>query len=324
MSLIGIDFGNQNICASQIKNGIVQVILNKASKRTIQNKMSLKKDSDWIRIYDTDVQVRHFKHLEQNIIRRFIVDEADQKYGIEQVASFMLDYVFSLGNYSECVLAIPYFFDEIMIQKMVDAVKISKKSACRFIRQNTAAAIDYGMYKGFKSEFSEEGETVMFINIGHSTFEISKVQFNNTGMKTLLYEGLMVGGLDLDTCLFDYFATEFQDKHGCDVRLDKKSSLKLMSACEKIKKSLSVNKKCVHQVEYLMNEIDFTLRIDRVQFEQLISQTICQMRDLLIDSMNGIDRVEVLGGSSRVPCIHNMIETCVKEWSVTILVYLTH
>merc|ERR1712029_1167641 len=124
------------------------------------------------------------------------------------------------------------------------------------------------------------------------------------------------GGKFLDKALLDFVMTEVEAKHKCDVRNNPKAKNKLRLAVEKIKKQMSANSnKLPLQIENLVDEVDVNMSLERAQFEELIQgdlQEIRKMLNNLLDSTTvkkeQINSVEIVGGSSRIPAIRNLIQ----------------
>lgn len=121
-------------------------------------------------------------------------------------------------------------------------------------------------------------------------------------------------GEDLDNKLVDHFATEFKRKHKKDLTVSSRAVKRLKQACEKAKRTLSSATQTTIELDSLYDGIDFASTITRARFEELCSSFFRQCLDVvdkvMLDakmSKGDIDEVVLVGGSSRIPKIQNML-----------------
>ena len=124
-----------------------------------------------------------------------------------------------------------------------------------------------------------------------------------------------LGGRDIDYALLEHFSKEFKSKYKIDVMSNPKATFRLSAGCEKLKKVLSANAEAPLNVESLMNDIDAASKLTRVDMEGLISHVLDRIPEplhrALADSgltLDQIDAIELVGGSTRVPSIRQRIQ----------------
>ena len=124
-----------------------------------------------------------------------------------------------------------------------------------------------------------------------------------------------LGGRDIDYALLSHFAQEFNAKYNIDVLSSPKACFRLSAGCEKLKKVLSANSEAPLNVESLMNDIDASSKLTRDQLEELIAPLLDAVQHpiqrAIADSglsLDQIDSVELVGGSTRIPALRNRIQ----------------
>ena len=125
-----------------------------------------------------------------------------------------------------------------------------------------------------------------------------------------------LGGRDIDYALVNHFATEFKSKYKIDVLSNPKATFRLFAGCEKLKKVLSANGEAPINVESLMNDVDASSKLTRDEYESLIADVLDRIPPVLEAalaqsqlSLDDIDAVELIGGSTRVPAVRNKISS---------------
>jgi len=214
---------------------------------------------------------------------------------------------------SDAVIAVPSSFSDVQRQALLDAAKIANLSVLRVMNEHTATALAYGIYRSNDFD-AEKPTTTVFCSVGHSIFSVSIVQFVKGKLTVVCEKSDKVGGRDMDECLMRAFAEQFKKKHGCDPLSNKKAAFKLEDAVGRTKKILSANNEAPVNVECLMEDEDFSSTMNRNDFEKMCEPMMDRVKKVLEDAKvasgmtpEQIDNVEIVGGSSRVPWIKNMI-----------------
>jgi heat shock protein 4 len=225
------------------------------------------------------------------------------------------------------VLAVPNYYTDAQRRAVLagcEMVGISGGSVQRLMHENTATALSYGIFKDLKKEFTADRPTyVMFIDMGASAYTVSVVSYvpGKLIVKSA-YCDSDLGGRDFDLAIAKWVSSEFEAKHKGKLSgspLERpKSRLKLLSACEKAKKTLSpqgVNLVQIN-VEMLMDELDFQITLRADKYEELCEPLLARLA-LPIESAlkeagvaaKDLASVEIVGGSTRIGCVKRKIQS---------------
>lgn len=217
---------------------------------------------------------------------------------------------------SDLVIAVPGWYTEVQRRAVIDAAQIAGLNVLRLINDTTAVALGYGITKSDLPE-ADSPRHVVFVDVGHSNLSVAVVAFSKgqlTVKSTAFNRNL--GGRDIDYALVRHFATEFKEKYKIDVLSNQKATFRLAAGCEKLKKILSANAEAPLNVESIMNDIDASSKLNRETYESLIAhvldgvvepiQTALTNSGLTIDQ---IDSIELVGGSTRIPAIRQRIQS---------------
>ncbi|KAG0274454.1 adenyl-nucleotide exchange factor sse1 [Linnemannia exigua] len=221
---------------------------------------------------------------------------------------------------SDCVIAIPSWFTDVQRRAVLDASEIAGLNVLRLINDSTATALGYGITKTDLPE-ADKPRNVCFVDVGHSTYTVSIVSFikGQLTVKARAFDKHF-GGRDFDRMLVDHFAAEFKTKYGIDVKSNGKALIRLMAGCEKLKKILSANAQAPLNIESIMEDRDVASMMKRTEFEELaqelISRVEAPLQKVLEDSgltIEDIDSVEMVGGSTRIPALKERIQAFFKK-----------
>ena len=216
------------------------------------------------------------------------------------------------------VISVPSHFTDIQRRAVVDATKLAGLPLQQLINDGNAIALTYGIYKKDLPEKEQPPRNVAFVDFGHTSFQLSIYAFSNGKAKCLScisYPNL--GGRDFDVRLFNHFAAQFNQKYKVDIQENKKSCLKLLAECEKLKRLLSANVTSIPiNIECLMEDFDFTFRMNREEFEKLCEDLLLRIESasqeaLLLSKLHLKDlfSVELVGGSSRLPAVSRIVQS---------------
>lgn len=182
------------------------------------------------------------------------------------------------------------------------------------MNETTATALSYGFYKQDLPD--EKPRNVIFVDCGHASLQVSACAFTKGKLKMLASSWDQVGGRDIDCALGDYFAKEFNDRYKINAKTNARSWLRLITEIEKLKKQMSANStKLPLGIECFMDDIDVSSSMQRTQMEELCAPVFQRVeatfKKLLAESklsLEDIHSVEVVGGSTRIPAIKQLIE----------------
>ncbi|KAI9638177.1 putative heat shock protein [Dioszegia hungarica] len=218
---------------------------------------------------------------------------------------------------SDVVIAVPGWYTDIQRRALIDAANIAGLNPLRLINDTTAVALGYGITKADLPESADAQRHVCFIDVGHSNYSVSVVGFSKgqLNVKSTAYDRHF-GGRDFDYALVQHFAKEFDKKYKIDVMNSPKAVFRLTTGCERMKKVLSANGEAPINVESLMNDVDAVGSLKREEFEQLTEFLLARVQDPIKEALakagltvDQIDAVELVGGSTRIPAIKERIQS---------------
>lgn len=220
---------------------------------------------------------------------------------------------------SDCVLAVPTYFDEAGRHAMLNAATIAGLKCLRLINETTATALAYGIYKTDLPD--TEAINVAFVDVGHSATQVSIVLLKKSGMQVRSHSwDQNLGGRDVDEVLFNHFCAEFKAKHKIEIASNKKASFKLRQAIEKLKKVLSANAESPLNVECIMDDVDVRSALNREQLETICAPLFARIRAPIDKALadaglkaEDISAVEIVGSSTRIPAIAKVVEDAFKR-----------
>lgn len=217
---------------------------------------------------------------------------------------------------SDIVLSCPAWFTDIQRRALIDAAEIAGMKLLRLMNDTTAAALGYGITKLDLPGPDEKPRRVAFVDVGHSNYTCSIVEFKKgeLAVKATAWDR-HYGGRNFDKALVDHLAKEFQTKYKIDVFSNPRAIARIQAAAEKTKKILSANQQAPINIESLMNDIDVSAMITRQEFEDLIAPVLELTNGPLEQALaeakltkEDIDIIEVVGGGSRVPAVKERIQ----------------
>ena len=216
---------------------------------------------------------------------------------------------------SDVVIAVPGWYTDVQRRAIQDAAAIAGLNTLRVINDTTAAALSWGITKTDLPE-PENPRHILFVDVGHSSMSVAVVAFSKGQLvvKSAAYDRHL-GGRDIDYALLQHFATEFKTKYKIDVLSNPKATFRLAVGCERLKKILSANMEAPLSVESIMNDIDASSKLSRDKYEELIAPVLDRialpLQQALVESglsIDQIDTVELIGGTTRVPAVRTRIQ----------------
>lgn len=228
---------------------------------------------------------------------------------------------------SDVVVTVPGWYTDVQRRAIQDAAAIAGANTLRVINDSTAVALGYGITKTDLPD-ADNPRYVMFVDVGHSSMSVSVVAFSK-GQLVVKGTGYdrHLGGRNIDYALLQHFAAEFKEKYRIDVLSSQKASFRLAVGCERLKKILSANTEAPLNVESIMNDIDASSKLSRDHYEALIAPVLdriaAPLQQALAESgvtVDQIDSVELIGGTTRVPAVRARIQAALngKALSTTV------
>ena len=214
----------------------------------------------------------------------------------------------------EAVITVPAYFNDAQRKATKEAGEIAGLKVQRIVNEPTAAALAYGLDK------ATSAKRIAVFDLGGGTFDISILELGDGVFEVKSTNGdTHLGGDDFDQKIITWLAEEFQKQEGIDLRKDPMALQRLKEAAEKAKIELSsqatheINLPYITQLDGMPKHLVKTL--SRAQFEMLcddlIQATIAPCRQALQDAnmtANDIDEVILVGGSTRIPAIQQVVE----------------
>jgi molecular chaperone DnaK len=253
---------------------------------------------------------------DDNGVARFQVQ--GKKVAPEEVSALVLrkladDASKQLGEkVTEAVITVPAYFNDAQRTATKDAGRIAGLEVLRIINEPTAAALAYGIDK-------REHETVLVFDLGGGTFDVSLLDVGDGVVEVRSTAGdSHLGGDDFDRRLVDYLADEFQKESGIDLRTDPQALQRLFEAAEKAKVELSSVAQTQVNLPFVTADATgpkhLTSTIRRSVFEDLthdlVERTMGPVQQAMTDAKvtaNDIDEVILVGGSTRIPAVQNLV-----------------
>lgn len=215
---------------------------------------------------------------------------------------------------NKAVITVPAYFNDAQRQATKDAGQIAGLEVARIINEPTAASLAYGLDKKIS-------EKIAVFDLGGGTFDISILEVADGVFRVISTNGdTHLGGDDFDQTLINYVADEFKKEQGIDLRKDMMALQRLQEACEKAKKELSSAQSTDLNLPFITADASgpkhLQMNITRAKLEQLIDHLVERCRrpvtQALADakmSPREIDEVVLVGGSTRVPKVQELVRT---------------
>jgi molecular chaperone DnaK len=219
---------------------------------------------------------------------------------------------------TEAVITVPAYFNDSQRQATKDAGKIAGLEVKRIVNEPTAAALAYGLDK-------KKDEKIAVYDFGGGTFDISILEVGENVVEVLATGGNNhLGGDNIDEVLIKYLVDTFKSETGVDVTNDPMAMQRLREAAEKAKIELSSAQATDINLPFLTADQTgpkhLNLSISRSQFEKLVlhlvEKTIEPCRQVLKDAnmtVENIDEVVLVGGSTRMPLVQKMVQDFFKK-----------
>ena len=328
--IIGIDLGTTNSCVAVMEGGETVVIPNAEGARTTPSVVAFAKTGERMvgqvakrqAITNPDRTIASIKR-EMGSNHRVNIDS--KAYTPQEISAMVLQKLKSdaeayLGQtVTEAVITVPAYFTDAQRQATKDAGKIAGLEVKRIINEPTAAALAYGLDK------ETADQKIMVYDLGGGTFDVSILDISDGVIEVLATAGNnRLGGDDFDECITRYLVDEFKKSDGVDLSGDKVAMQRLREAAEKAKVELSGVTTSNINLPYITADatgpkhLDVTLT--RAKFNELthhlVEKTSGPVKQALSDSglkPGEISKVLLVGGSSRIPAVQDMVKTLVGK-----------
>ncbi len=215
-----------------------------------------------------------------------------------------------IGPFRDAVITVPAYFDENRRQATVAAAELAGINVLEIINEPTAAAVAFGVNQGPGCN-----KTVLVYDLGGGTFDVSILKIEDGNFTTVATDGdVQLGGKDFDERLINFLAEEFEKEHGVDPREDSSDLSQLWCDAEETKRSLSEREEVPHVMFFSGKR--HRVNVTREKFNDLTADLVrrsCSTAELLLRgasmSWESIDDLLIVGGSSRIPAVREMLTT---------------
>jgi molecular chaperone DnaK len=324
---VGIDLGTTNSVVSTLEAGEPVVIPNSEGSRTTPSVVGFAKNGEILvgevakrqAITNPDRTVRSVKrHMGD---KSWSVDIDGKGWTPQEISAQILlklkrDAESYLGDtVSQAVVTVPAYFDDAQRQATKEAGQIAGLEVLRIINEPTAAALAYGLDRG------DADHTVLVFDLGGGTFDVSLLEIGEGVFEVKATHGdTQLGGDDWDQRIIDWLVKTFKDNHGVDLGNDKMALQRLQEAAEKAKIELSQVAETTVNLPFITATAEGPLHLEqkltRAEFERMTEDLVGRCRvpfDLAVKDwgrdVSEIDHVVLVGGSTRMPMIQELVRT---------------
>ena len=367
MALLGIDIGNQSCFVGAAIGGGIEIITNDVTDRLTPSIVSFRTQDRLIGasaksqvIINYKNTIHGFKNLlgreytdpiVQNEIRKLPFTVApfpnsnevgimlnylgeDRWFTPTQIYSMLLHHIVETAEktlktkITSAVISVPAHFTDMQRRAVLDAAKLAGVTSQRLLNDGNAVALAYGIYKKDLPEDDHQPRNVAFVDMGHTSLQVNIFAFSNGRANCLSsVSNPQIGGRNFDERLFNHFAAQFNLMYKLNIYENKKSCLKLLTECEKLKKLISANITSIPMnIECLLEDFDFSSRMSRAEFDKLCEDLLIQVEAAVQEALalskidtKDLHSVELIGGSSRLPFVTTIVEKVFdKEVSKTL------
>ncbi len=322
--VIGIDLGTTNSVVAVMEGGEPTVITNSEGSRLTPSVVGFSKTGE--RLVGELAKRQAISNPENTVasIKRhmgesYTVKIEGKDYTPQEISAMILqklkeDAESYLGEkVTQAVITVPAYFSDSQRQATKDAGKIAGLDVLRIINEPTAAALAYGLDKG------GEGKILVF-DLGGGTFDVSILELGDGVFEVKATNGnTHLGGDDFDNAVMNWLVEEFKKQTGIDLSQDKMAEQRLKDAAEKAKIELSTVMSTNINLPFITADASgpkhLDLTLTRAKFNELTSDlvhaTMEPTRQAIKDSglsIDEIDKIILVGGSSRIPAVQEAIK----------------
>ncbi|MBM36189.1 MAG: molecular chaperone DnaK [Acidimicrobiaceae bacterium] len=321
---VGIDLGTTNSVVSAMEGGEPTVIANAEGDRTTPSIVGFSKNGEVLTGEVAKRQAvtnpdRTLASVKRHIGTNWTVEIDDKSYTPQEIAARVLqklkrDAEQYLGDeVTEAVITVPAYFDDAQRTATKEAGQIAGLEVLRIINEPTAAALAYGLDK------ESDDQTILVFDLGGGTFDVSVLEIGDGVFEVKSTAGdTRLGGDDWDERVIDWLADSFKGDHGVDLKADPMALQRLKEAGEQAKKDLSSKQTTQINLPFITATDSGPLHLDyelsRAKFQEITADLVDRCRapfKQAIDdaslSSNQIDHVIMVGGSTRMPAVQELV-----------------
>lgn len=323
---VGIDLGTTNSVVAVLEGGEPTVIANAEGARTTPSIVAFAKDGEVLvgevakRQGVTNVD-RTMRSVKRHMGSDWTVEIDEKKFTPQQISAFILqklkrDAEAYLGEpVTDAVITVPAYFNDAQRQATKEAGEIAGLNVSRIINEPTAAALAYGLDKG-------DDQTILVFDLGGGTFDVSLLEIGEGVVEVKATSGdNHLGGDDWDEAVIEWIVNKFKASTGMDLTKDKMAMPRVREAAERAKIELSSSQSTSINLPYITVDADknplfLDETLSRAEFEKitshLLERTKAPFNNVIKDagiSLNEIDHVVLVGGSTRMPAVSELVKS---------------
>ena len=323
--MIGIDLGTSTTEAAIIKDGKPVMILNLNGQVITPSAVGINQKGKLV--FGEEAKAQFLMEPENTVIevKRKIgtgemISMGGKKYTPVEISAMLLKHVknyveeFLGEEVNQAVISVPAYFDERKRQETVRAGEMAGFKVERIINEPTAAALSYGI------EHMEEESHILVYDLGGGTFDVTLLEMFGGVLEVKASSGdNRLGGKDFDECLIEWLVKQFQARYDINLRKRISAMVKIKEEAERCKKELSTKEEYRILIPFIAEKDGKPLALEETitvrQFEELTKELVERTHHpidiVLADSdihPEEIDRILLVGGSTRMPMISKDIE----------------
>lgn len=320
---IGIDLGTTNSAVAYMNdNDNPEIIPNSEGERTTPSVILIQGDKAIVGEVAKEASVHEVENIIQFVKRqignssfKFPVPDSNRMIDAIEASAIILKKVVqdaerALGEkITDAVITVPAYFDDAKRIATKDAAELIGLNVLKIINEPTAATLAY-----YQLDQAEDEQIVAVYDLGGGTFDISIVQIKNNEVKVLSTDGdSNLGGFDFDNIIFNYVADQFEEETGLDIYDDEMAMQQLREDSERCKRTLSRLERMMISVTSQGQAIrtEVTKELFNELIETYLRRTIQIMEEAIGEAdleWSDIDKILLVGGSTRIPRITEVIE----------------
>lgn len=345
--VIGIDLGTTNSCVAFMEGSEPKVLTNKEGARTTPSVVAFTDKGEVLvgmtakrqAITNPEKTIYSIKRImglmtsetkaneAKSKVSYKIVDRngacaveiGDKVYTPQEISAKILmklkeDAESFLGEeVTDAVITVPAYFNDAQRKATKEAGIIAGLNVLRIINEPTAASLAYGLDK-------KAQEKILIYDLGGGTFDVTILDVGDGVFEVLATDGdAFLGGDDFDNRIIDWLANEFKAEQGIDLKNDKMALQRLKEAAENAKKELSTAMETEINLPFITADATgpkhLVKKLTRAKFESIISDLVDKTKTKIAEVLKqagldkgAIDEVVMVGGSTRVPKIQEMVK----------------
>ncbi|XP_063468500.1 heat shock 70 kDa protein 4 isoform X4 [Symphalangus syndactylus] len=325
MSVVGIDLGFQSCYVAVARAGGIETIANEYSDRCTPACISFGPKNRSIGAAAKSQVISNAKNTVQGF-KRFHGRAFSDPFVEAEKSNLAYDIVQLPTGLTG--IKVPCFYTDAERRSVMDATQIAGLNCLRLMNETTAVALAYGIYKQDLPALEEKPRNVVFVDMGHSAYQVSVCAFNRGKLKVLATAfDTTLGGRKFDEVLVNHFCEEFGKKYKLDIKSKIRALLRLSQECEKLKKLMSANASDLPlSIECFMNDVDVSGTMNRGKFLEMCNDLLARVEPPLRSVLEqtklkkeDIYAVEIVGGATRIPAVKEKISKFFgKELSTTL------